>query len=98
MIAIPATSTTQAISDIVQRGLMFQPQPMQERLESHSARDWRRHEVGANRFEQAYVGVCLQADAIKDAEIWPGAHPFHKLADIDIVTRYNRAGTPEMSA
>ena len=35
---------------------------------------------------------ACEADARKQAEIWLDQHPFHKLVDLDIVTKCKRAG------
>ena len=35
---------------------------------------------------------ACEADARKESERWLDEHPFHKIVDLHIVTRYNRAG------
>lgn len=86
---------------IEQKWVVFQSQPMQERMEKsfwkRLEKDTKSTQVDLNKLMRREF--ACEADARKDAELWQVAHPFHKLVDIDIATKRKRAeqkrGRPE---
>lgn len=79
---------------IEQRWVMFHSQPMQERMEKsfrkRQEKDTKSAQVDLNKFMRREF--ACEADARKESELWLDEHPFHKLVDLDIVTRCKRAG------
>jgi len=58
----------------------------QKRLE----KDTKSAQVDLNKF--MHREFACEANARKQAEIWKDEHPFHKLVDLDIVTKCKRSG------
>jgi transposase len=73
---------------------MFHSQLMQERMEKsfqkRLEKDTKSAQVDLNKFMRREF--ACEADARKESELWLDEHPFHKLVDLDIVTRCKRAG------
>ena len=79
---------------IEQRWVMFHSQPMQERMEKsfqkRLEKDTKSAQVDLNKFMRREF--ACEADAWKESEIWLDEHPFHKLVDLDVVTKCKRSG------
>ena len=79
---------------IEQRWVMFHSQPMRERMEKsfqkRQEKDTKSAQVDLNKLMRREF--ACEADARKESERWLDEHPFHKIVDLHIVTRYNRAG------
>ena len=73
---------------------MFHSRPMQERMEKsfqkRLEKDTKSAQVDLNKFMRREF--ACEADARKESEICLDQHPFHKLVDLDIVTKCKRAG------
>jgi transposase len=67
---------------------------MQERMEKsfqkRLEKDTKSAQVDLNKFMRREF--ACEADARKEAKIWLDKHPFHKLVDLDIITKCKRAG------
>jgi transposase len=93
--------TTSSYGGIEQRWVVFQSQPMQQRMEKSFPRmlekQTRQAQKDLNKLMRREF--ACEADARKDAELWLAAHPFHKLVDTVIETRSMRSerkrGRPE---
>ena len=79
---------------IEQRWVMFHSQPMRERMEKsfqkRQEKDMKSAQVDLNKLMRREF--ACEADARKESERWLDEHPFHKIVDLHIVTRYNGAG------
>ena len=74
---------------------MFHSRPMQERgleksFQKRLEKDTKSAQVDLNKFMRREF--ACEADARKESEIWLDEHPFHKLIDLDVVTKCKRAG------
>jgi transposase len=79
---------------IEQRWVMFHSQSIQERMEKsfqkRLEKDTKSAQVDLNTLMRREF--ACEADARKESEIWLEEHSFHKLVDVDIVTRCKMAG------
>jgi len=85
--------TASDYGDIDQRWGLFQAEPMKKRMENTF--EMRLQKLG--RSAQKDLGKLMsreyacEADAMKDAEIWVAAQPFHRLEDLVVATESKRA-------
>ena len=63
---------------------------MEKSFQKRLEKDTKSAQVDLNKFMRREF--ACEADARKEAEIWLDQHPFHKLVDLDIVTKCKRAG------
>jgi transposase len=86
--------TSSDYGGVEQRWVVYQSQPMRERMEKsfqkRLKKETRSAEISLNKLMRREF--ACEADARKDAEIWLAAHPFHKFEDICVKTEYRREG------
>jgi transposase len=86
--------TRSSYGGIEQRWVVFQSQPMKQRMEKSFLRrlekETRQAQKDLNKLMRH--DFACEADARIDAELWSAAHPFHKLVDVVIETRHKRSG------
>jgi transposase len=86
--------TTSSYGGIEQRWVVFQSQPMQQRMEKSFSKmlekQTRQAQKDLNKLMRREF--ACEADARKDAELWSASHSLHKLVDTVIETRCKRSG------
>ena len=86
--------TTSSYGGIEQRWVVFQSQPMQQRMEKSFSKmlekQTRQAQKDLNKLMRREF--ACEADARKDAESWAASHSLHKLVDTVIETRCKRSG------
>jgi transposase len=86
--------TTSSYGGIEQRWVVFQSQPMQQRMEKSFSKMLEKQTRQAQRDLNKLMRreFACEADARKDAESWSASHSLHKLVDTVIETRCKRSG------
>lgn len=85
--------TESCYGGINQRWVMFQSKPMRDRMEKTFQKSLQKETRSAERDLNRLMrrDFACEADALKDIEIWLGAHHLHRLSDIRIETKSRRA-------
>jgi transposase len=85
--------TCSSYGGVEQRWVVYKSRPMQERMEKSFSKkldkDTKSAQLDLNRLRRREF--ACEADARKEAELWRGSHPFHKLINIEIAARRKRA-------